>query len=147
MSPSDLFFWKDVVYYREGSTPKLLIFDRSNNETNFAAAMGTKDDSRFDESAEMPRSNYRQRALFGSSFFGDENFLVHVCDRGFPAWCSTKVLKWRRETRITRSIVKTGCRSAWRSSGFKTQKRSHTYKTTRDRRRGHRKRWERPRIP
>lgn len=72
---------------KRGSTPRFLTFDPSNNETNCAAAMGTKDDSRFDDSAKIPRSNYRQRALFGSSFFGDENFLVHVCDRGFPAWC------------------------------------------------------------
>lgn len=93
---SDLFFWKDVVYYRE-MLPGLLIFDLSNKEINLSAIMGSEGGSNFDQGKDLTERTYDRYALPESSFFGDENFLVNVCDGGFLAWCFNKDIKMEDE--------------------------------------------------
>ena len=93
---SDLFFWKDIVYFRE-LFPQLLILDLSNNEIHESATMGTREDSDFDQGEDLTGIMYEEHVLAESSFFGDEDFLVNVCDFGFLAWCFNKDTKLEDE--------------------------------------------------
>ena len=85
-SPKSMFIWKDIAYYVEcGLFPQLKMIDLSENKIKCTASMGA-----------YHQPTFRSDANF--SFFGDENFLVCVCDGTFQAWSFNKY------TRMTHKI-------------------------------------------
>lgn len=90
----------------------LLIFDLPNHDIDFAATMGTEDDSRVDQRVGLAGSNHDQGEVGRSSFLDDENFLVNVCNRGFLFWCFNRGTIIENEHQFTHSIARTRCRSA-----------------------------------
>lgn len=83
MENTKLSIWKDVIYYRREWYLGLEIRNLSTSHVNRAATM----DEDF-ELSEMRASR---------EIFGDENFVVNLCDKGFLAWSFNKDTKFKRE--------------------------------------------------
>ena len=93
-----LFIWKDVAYYRDTKYFKLRTLNLSTKDFFWAVpacdppTMGSKEDYIYHH-----RYHHPERRIHPSRypFFGDENYLVNVCDHGFVAWCFNKDTKMK----------------------------------------------------
>ena len=88
----NLFFWKDLVYYRADWSPgSLTIIDLKNNKCG-GADMGrwiTNEFERFNHSTGQIDGEFGY-PLSHPLLFGDETYIVNVFSGGFVAWCFDK---------------------------------------------------------
>lgn len=87
--PERLFVWKDVAYYSSHSY-YMSIVDLSSGNTLDAATMGN---------SPCPHrwTPHNQGNELDMCMFGDEDFLVIACERGFLTWCFNKDTKMHNE--------------------------------------------------
>ena len=104
----NIFFWKDVAYYRaDCSEAGLRIIDLKDDKCR-AANMGwhtSADFERFnyyDKNTGDHRNPFKSRPLL----FGDETYLVNVFSDGFVAWCFDKNITMANKDEEYRSFKK-----------------------------------------